>query len=74
MRDCVRRFAEAMDAMLTEKENAGCHLADEFIKDSSLEYLLTSMRDQATGVVDLRALIHTANYAMAAWNKVKIHG
>lgn len=82
VRDCVRRFAEAMDAMLTEKEE-GYGPVETFIKEydslhhgtAAMEHLNDALDhlDEKCDDEDLRGLIHAANFCMMAWNRVKIH-
>ena len=77
MRDCVRRFAEAMDAVITEKE-ALYGPVEGFIKKTDVSEMIGEMDGHAaeTGVTELglRQLIHTANYGMMAWNKQVVFG
>lgn len=83
MRNCVRRFAESMDAMLDEKEEEygkveraiQIYWTDELIEliGHRVEKLMDM--DPVTEMDEiLRNIIHTANYGMMAWAKNKGYG
>ena len=83
MRDCVRRFAEAMDKILDEKMVTYGNPEDT-ITDAPLVEIINKMEEHSASASSselhkdeakmMRQLIHTSNLCMMGWNKVKIHG
>ena len=78
MRDCVRRFAEAMDKMLDEKEPekgvcswCGVH-KNVLVADARMQ--LRKSNGLITDEQFLRSMIHAANLCMMAYDNVVIDG